>query len=216
MACATQNNSIEPYQPDLPAHKILTASRVACWYSHVSVIVTIANDNTLLANDAVIVLEDDVNMERDIHERLRHVWRFLPADWDIVYLGHCWSNESVNPALDAYENSTGINGTFTATHIHPSRSPLCTHAYALSRTGARRLLLHLRYPLFAYSRSIDKAISWLIESGRLKSFSIVPSVVIQRKVGKSDIMSGKGSTWRANLVDGVFENEVTHSSNTHV
>ncbi|GLB36768.1 hypothetical protein LshimejAT787_0310550 [Lyophyllum shimeji] len=206
MPCATQNNSIVPYTPDLPEHKILTASRVACWYSHISVISTIANDDTLRGDDAVIVLEDDVDMERDISHRLRRVWSSLPAGWDIVYLGHCWSDESINLALDADGTFSVTNGTFPVTHIHPSRSPLCTHAYALSRTGARRLLVHLRYPPFAYSRAIDKAISWLIESGRLKSFSIVPSIVVQRKAGKSDIMSGKGSTWRASLVNGIFGN----------
>ncbi|KAF8060809.1 hypothetical protein FPV67DRAFT_1564120 [Lyophyllum atratum] len=209
MPCATQNYSLPPYtanKTDLPEYNILTAARIACWYSHVSIILTIANDNTLRANDAVIVLEDDVNMERDIDQRLQHVWPFLPEDWDVVYLGHCWSDESINPALNAHDSSVAINGTFLVTQIHPSSNPLCTHAYALSRSGARRLLLHLRYPLFAYSRSIDKAISWLIQSGRLRSYSIVPSVVVQRKTGRSDIMAGKGSTWRASLLNGVFEN----------
>ena len=38
-----------------------------------------------------------------------------------------------------------------AVHLHPSFGPKCTHTYALSRSGARRLLLHLRHPPFAYS-----------------------------------------------------------------
>ncbi|KAG5649642.1 hypothetical protein H0H81_002721 [Sphagnurus paluster] len=87
MTCATQNVTITPYRPDLPEYKILTPARVACWFSHLSVIQTIANDNTLRADDVVLVLEDDVNMERDIHVRLSKVWRLLPASWDIVYLG---------------------------------------------------------------------------------------------------------------------------------
>ncbi|KAG6808602.1 hypothetical protein H0H92_003577 [Tricholoma furcatifolium] len=52
-----------------------------------TVIATIANDFTLRADDAVIVLEDDVDMERDIQQRLQSVWSFLPSGWDIVYLG---------------------------------------------------------------------------------------------------------------------------------
>jgi hypothetical protein len=94
----------------------------------------------------------------------------------------------------------------TRSHIHPSYSPRCTHAYALSLSGARRLLQHLRYPPFAYSRALDQAFSWLIESGRLRAFSVVPSVIIQRKVLSSDIFSGSGvgSAWREHLEDGVF------------
>jgi hypothetical protein len=88
--------------------------------------------------------------------------------------------------------------------IHPSFAPKCTHAYALSSEGARRLLLHLRYPPFAYSRALDQAFSWLVSSGRLRSFSVVPSLVVQRKIGESDVMKGNGSGWRDELVRGVF------------
>ncbi|KAG6854201.1 hypothetical protein C0991_009514 [Blastosporella zonata] len=87
LVCATQNDTIIPYDPNLPEYKILTTARIACWYSHMTVIHTIANDFTLRADDAVIVLEDDVDMERDIQKRLQIVWPFLPSDWDIVYLG---------------------------------------------------------------------------------------------------------------------------------
>ena len=91
-----------------------------------------------------------------------------------------------------------------STTLHPSTSPKCTHAYALSRTGARRLAVYLRHPPFAYSRAIDQAISWLVESGKLRGYSIVPSIVVQRKVDDSSISSGRGSSWRDNLTRGVF------------
>ncbi|RDB27273.1 Lsg locus putative protein 4 [Hypsizygus marmoreus] len=206
MLCATKNNTVRSYKPNLPTHLILTPARVACWLSHMSIIQTIANDDALKAEDAAIVFEDDINMERDIGQRLEHLWPFLPRDWDIVYLGHCWSNESFYPALNTHENFTAISNTASVSHIHPSKSPLCTHAYAVSRTGARRILLHMRYPAFAYSRAVDRAMAWLIQSRRLKSFSIVPSIVVQRKVGKSDIMPEKGSKWKDDLFDGVYDN----------
>ena len=51
-----------------------------------------------------------------------------------------------------------------------------------------------------------------MKSGRLRAFSIVPSVVVQRKSGLSDIWEGevvegevKGSAWRETLVDSAFE-----------
>jgi hypothetical protein len=91
--------------------------------------------------------------------------------------------------------------------LHPSFGPKCTHAYALSKSGARRLLLHLRYPPFAYSRALDQAFAWLVQSGRIRAYSVVPSVVVQRKVGESDVMygqAGMGSRWKERLVRGVF------------
>jgi len=87
MVCATENNTVASYDLDLPEVRILTPARVACWYSHLSVIEKVANDRSLKNDDVVIVLEDDLDMERDIHTRLRHVWTSLPKDWDMVYFG---------------------------------------------------------------------------------------------------------------------------------
>lgn len=116
--------------------------------------------------------------------------------------GHCWSDEAFHPALNAHDNTTYYNGSVT--YIHPSKNPACNHGYALTRSGARRILVHLRYPPFAYSRAIDLAITWLIRSNRIKSFSLYPSIVIQRKTSNSDIMPGTGSDWKDTLVNGVF------------
>jgi GR25 family glycosyltransferase involved in LPS biosynthesis len=87
MLCATNNNSVASDEPDPPEFRILTPARIACWYSHLSVIETVANDKSLKQDDAVIVLEDDVDMERDIHARLSHVRSYLPEEWDMLYLG---------------------------------------------------------------------------------------------------------------------------------
>ncbi len=91
--------------------------------------------------------------------------------------------------------------------VHPSFAPKCSHAYALSRAGARRILLHLLHPPFLYSRALDQAFSWLVQSGRLKAYSVVPSVVVQHKLSRSDIDGGEkglGSGWKEELVYGVL------------
>ena len=125
------------------------------------------------------------------------------------FKGHCWSDESYNPPL--------IKGS----PLHPSHAPKCTHAYVLSARGARKLLTYLTYPPFAYSRALDQALAFLIGSKRLKSYSVVPSIVVQRKdfditglftpndggdgfVGDSDIWESgrsKGTAWRDTLAD---------------
>ncbi|CCL98941.1 uncharacterized protein FIBRA_00948 [Fibroporia radiculosa] len=223
LTCATRNLTAGPlYTSSLPSYMLLTSAKIACWYSHLEIIKRIANDDThhppqklqtdvhealsgsqVLHGDITVILEDDIDMERDVRERLQVIWAALPADWDIVFLGHCWSNESYHPPiLDVQTKLSG--GTIG---IHPSFAPKCTHAYALTRTGARRLWLHLRHPPFAYSRALDQAFAWLVLSGRLRAFSVVPSLVVQRKVVGSDIDgggTGVGSTWREHLMNGVL------------
>ena len=91
--------------------------------------------------------------------------------------------------------------------LHPSHIPLCTHAYALSRAGAHRLFAHLTLPHFAFSRALDQALTWLVRSGRIRAFSVVPPLVVQAKVTASDIdggADGRGSPWRERLADGVL------------
>ncbi|KAF8174143.1 hypothetical protein K438DRAFT_1849502, partial [Mycena galopus ATCC 62051] len=132
---------------------------------------------------AALILEDDV-------ERLSSIWSLLPSDWDIL------------------SHDFDLPSSTSTTLLHPSHGPLCTHAYALSPAGTKRLLSHLMHPPFACSRAIDHARAWLVRSAWLNSFSVVPSVVVQRKVGKSDVMpipgKGKGSRWRDRLVHGVL------------
>ncbi|KAF8143296.1 hypothetical protein K438DRAFT_1876361, partial [Mycena galopus ATCC 62051] len=185
-----------------------TPVRIACWHSHLS---AIQRASTHARNKAALILEDDVDMEADIKERLSSIWSLLPSDWDIVFLGHCWSNEAHYPPRGYVAeplHDFDLPSSTSTTLLHPSHGPLCTHAYALSPTGAKRLPLHLMHPPFAYSRAIDHALACLVRSAWLNSFSVVPSVVVQRKVGKSDVMpipgKGRGSGWRDRLVYGVL------------
>ncbi|KAH9005910.1 hypothetical protein EDB86DRAFT_3070981 [Lactarius hatsudake] len=162
-------------------------------------------------HEAVMVLEDDVDIEHDMDKRLQALWGALPRDWDIVYLGHCWSDESRFPPLRNISLRLP-SGRMASSALHPASAPKCTHAYVLSRTGARRIVAHLRHPPFAYSRAIDQALSWLVVSRRLRAYSIVPPVVVQRKISGSDVMPGLGSAWRSRLYDGVLGgNEQTTS-----
>ena len=217
LTCATEDDTLITFEKGLQEYKLLTQAKIACWSSHLSVIRDIAEDKN---EDVSIVLEDDINMGWDIRERLNGVWNLLPAGWDIVFIGedfppipttmtflhasefpgHCWSNESHYFPL-------GLSNSELRTTLHPSFRPKCTHAYALSHSGARRLLLHLRYPPFSYSRALDQALSWLIQSGRLRAYSVVPSLVVQRKSAWSDIMMGNegmGSEWKEKLEKSVL------------
>ncbi|QRW05723.1 glycosyltransferase family 25 protein [Ceratobasidium sp. AG-Ba] len=170
----------------LPYWRTLTRGTIACWHSHIGLIRMIASESAHIgANDTgVIILEDDIDMELDIQQRITHLWEDLPPDWDILFLGHCWSAEATYPALAPHSQ------------IHRSHSPKCTHAYGLSRQGAGRILDFLQRPHMAYSRPVDAAILELIRSKELNAYSVYPSVIIQTKDTSSDIFPGNGSRWR--------------------
>ncbi|KAJ7160555.1 hypothetical protein C8R43DRAFT_849304, partial [Mycena crocata] len=180
LTCATENFTLLPYSPGLKEYKILSRSRIACWRSHLS---AIQRASAHKPEKPSLILEDDVDMEVDIKERLIDVWSLLPPDWDIVFLGHCWSNESYFPALGPAPLPSNSSSRLQPleSRLHPSHAPLFDDLYIMLRSGAVRLLEHLTYPPFAYSRAINHALAWLVKSGRLRSFSIVPSVVVQRK-----------------------------------
>lgn len=99
ITCATRNFTAGArYTSETPSYLVLTPAKVACWHSHLQVIRSAA-EKTLHTStdkdkcgDVTLVLEDDIDMERDIRSRLLSVWNLLPPDWDIVYLGECISS----------------------------------------------------------------------------------------------------------------------------
>lgn len=95
LACTSGNNVSAPSPPNLPLYRRLTAAKVACWYSHLQTIREIANGE----DEAVLVLEDDIDIERDVKGRLEALLDALPIDWDIVYLG-----KSINKPSSLYNN----------------------------------------------------------------------------------------------------------------
>lgn len=202
LTCATEDDTLQPYNSTLPEYRILTPERIAVWNSHISLLRAIRAQSSVASSGrsdagiAALILEDDVSAEYDLVHRLDSIWAFVPTGWDIVFLGHCWSDETFFPPLPS--------SPITSTRIHPSHAPKCTHAYAVSTKGARKLLHHLLYPPFAYSRALDQAMAWLVQSKRLKGYSLVPSVVVQSKSTRSDVMKGagedgNGSRWKDTL-----------------
>ncbi|CAE6373792.1 unnamed protein product [Rhizoctonia solani] len=144
-------------------------------------------------DESVIVFEDDIDMEFDLEKRAREMWPALPSDWDVVMLGHCQSHEWSHPKLK-----------YTPA-LHRSTHTMCTHAYAISKSGARKLVRFLRSEHFAYSRPIDHTFIHLGFHELIKIYSVLPAVVLQTKDNPSDIVGGTGGLKTEFLVDSVLE-----------
>lgn len=100
LTCAVEDDKIPDHSPNLPHHKILTLAKVAVWESHLSTIRKSAEDTSMDANiygeHVSIILEDDIDMEWDIHDRIAGVWPLLPKGWDAVFLGEHTSLRTAN------------------------------------------------------------------------------------------------------------------------
>lgn len=97
---------------------------------------------------------------------------------------------------------------------------MCLHAYALTHTGASTLLSYLLSPWSAYSTAVDIMIPTLLHiqstplftpshssppEPLLRSWTITPPLIVQRKDGPSDLQKGNGSKWRGVLRDSTVE-----------
>lgn len=93
LTCAVGNRtSGPPYENTLPPYLVLTPPKIACWYSHLHALARIAEGDSSgnephKDDDVSLILEDDVDMERDFHQKVDRVRDALPADWEMLFLG---------------------------------------------------------------------------------------------------------------------------------
>ncbi|KAG8220694.1 hypothetical protein J3R82DRAFT_2986 [Butyriboletus roseoflavus] len=106
LPCAIEDNAIPKFTNDTPEWMVLSPAKVACWHSHISAIRRFVegqdSHDHRRGDDVAVILEDDIDMEKDISTRLSQVWAFLPAGWDIVFLG-TWDDVIMPMLSDASE-----------------------------------------------------------------------------------------------------------------
>ncbi|KAJ7625785.1 hypothetical protein FB45DRAFT_836057 [Roridomyces roridus] len=194
------------YKAGLHPFEYMSRGPIACYHSHITLISETAKRE--FTGEPSLILEDDVDVDRDIKEQLSAVWHLLPTDWDMIFLGFCWAHETKYTGMDAGMPLDGSEPP--RIRLFPSNEPLCTHAYAVSPIGARRLLRFLDHPPFAYSRSIDQAFKYLISHGQIhKAFTVIPSIVAQYRGEnyESDVMKNLPDVWDWSLKYGILASE---------
>lgn len=98
MICAEDNFRLTKYSDEMPQWRYLTPERVAAFHSHLTAIRRVVDDNARAGVDLsrvegkmqeniALILEDDVDMEVDIKERMSVLLPMLPYDWDMLFLG---------------------------------------------------------------------------------------------------------------------------------
>ncbi|KAF0453210.1 glycosyltransferase family 25 protein [Gigaspora margarita] len=147
----------------------LNSGAKACYLSHYSTYELIAENEY----ENALILEDDIDMELNITDIMTEVHRYLPDDWDMLYLGHCEDTQSQYFETD-----------LTVHVLHKTGDPKCTHGYAVSAKGVKKLLekLDIDNP----QKHLDQDIPSLIQKNEIISYSVFPHIIIQFK-GVSDL-----------------------------
>jgi GR25 family glycosyltransferase involved in LPS biosynthesis len=160
-------------------------SQYANWISHYEVYQSIIDNEY----SSALILEDNIDIEVNIASIMSDVHRILPADWEILYLGHCNNLEGKSNERLIDNN----NDELTTYKLFKSERPRCTHAYAVSNAGALRLLEKLGNPTLL---PIGLELSNMIQLGEIISYSLIPPTIVRlRSDGQTfDFYTLKNST----------------------
>jgi glycosyl transferase, family 25 len=162
--------------------KPLNPGELACSLSHRMVYEEIVKHNWT----KVLILEDDVVPLHDNLTVIINTLNELPADWELLYLGYL-KNETITPALRRKQffykllSALGLmKWSFImvsnmlprkySTHLKKAGFHDCTHAYAVTLNGAKKLL-DAQTPVVYRA---DDALSHTILQGKLKAFVTEP------------------------------------------
>ncbi|CAG8503153.1 5056_t:CDS:2, partial [Diversispora eburnea] len=163
--------TLKHYLSDLaPPHK-------ACYASHYKTYELVVSNNY----ESALILEDDVDFEVNIKDFLNETRLFLPNDWEMFYLGNCaWDTSDI-----IYYNGADYGSDLI---LSKSLRPACSHAYAVSLRGAKKLL----EILVNVSEPVDVALIDLMLADKIFSLSLFPSIINQwkSKDDPSDISPG--------------------------
>ncbi len=142
----------------------LNMGRIACHLSHLYVL------QQFLKNDKLktcIIFEDDIAIPKNLtklHQRFNHIMSNVPKDWDVINFGGCWDICNTRKKI---------------THeLYRSYRAQCRHCYAVSKNGARVILMNT-LPMSV--RPGDYSITALAEKGILKMYSTSPSLFFQNR-----------------------------------
>jgi glycosyl transferase family 25 len=162
--------------------KALNLGEIACSLSHRGLYATMIENNW----QKVLILEDDVLPKMENLPQLPAALEELPDNWELVYLGYL-KHEQVTAALKAkqffykiisafglmawsYKMVTNLLPKPFSTHLRKAGFHDCTHAYAITLQGAKKLLTAQTPVVYR----ADDLLSATIMKGELNAFVTEP------------------------------------------
>ena len=129
--------------------------------SHYKVWEKIATDK----NPYIIVFEDDVILEPNFYDRFNKIIKKVPDNFDIFY---CQNNHNIMSFIGNISGYGNPNSKHINEHINQPSLALGTHAYVISKKGAKKLVNYFKNKLYNH---INFSLQMLINSGELIVYS---------------------------------------------
>lgn len=173
----------------------IQATQLACFRSHANLWSEMIENNW----STMLILEADAAWDLAIKPIMSRMSAALNAllqstnatekdpysheQWDMISLGHCFDGPSnMNDNLIYSDPDVQDNQSFFGQKLENERvirrsgGPACTTAYAVSQSGARKLLARSALDM---NKPIDLIISDLVSSGQVTAYSTHPVVFTQ-------------------------------------
>lgn len=126
-----------------------------------------------------------------------------PTAWDVLSLGHCYYGGGESPPPSTHPHSSRIFSAYEDPYarrsswssllpsarsarvrvLRPTWSVFCTQGYALTKSGAMRLLYNVGGPGGVLDMPVDMVMAEKFRAGLLRGWVALPSVMAQWKWG---------------------------------
>jgi GR25 family glycosyltransferase involved in LPS biosynthesis len=160
-----------------------------------------------------IVFEDDVVFTKNFKKQFDIDMENVPSDFDIFYLGciGCTNKINMYTILGTGSNLINLNSGNVNKYINIPSIVFATHAYVISRKGAKKLLNYLKYKI-AYH--IDFEIQKLIRDNLINAYGLNKRIVYQTSTDDtvSSNMSSNHPIILTNLLDNYYTDTKVRAS----
>lgn len=175
----------------IPVGEALTPGEIGCAMSHLQVYTDIITNGYRHA----LILEDDIDIIPDNKTNLLDAFTDLPQNWDLLYLGYRLNNNQVRfpillrlyiayPILNLMGikkyNAKKLRSKFPrkySNHLDLSGSHYGTHAYAVTASGAQKVLEY-QSPI---SMASDNAIGMMCQEELINAFRVKRRIFFQNR-----------------------------------
>jgi len=139
-----------------------------------------------------IIFEDDVVFEDNFRKELDLGINNTPKDFDILYLGcfGCQNYINFHTMLFANTGLININSGYINDYVNKPIVALATHAYVISRKGAKKLLKYIEHNIYTH---IDLNMQTLSSNNLLDAYSLNNRLVYQTSTDETQSLNVSSS-----------------------
>mmetsp|Transcript_10908 Transcript_10908/g.17855 ORF Transcript_10908/g.17855 Transcript_10908/m.17855 type:complete len:162 (+) Transcript_10908:761-1246(+) len=116
-----------------------------------------------------ILPSDDIKSVSDLHLLMKSALEYVNDDYDVLYLGHCSGRKRKHKPVTTMEIGN------TTWSIHKKARCMCTHAYAVSKRGADKILTGLA----TIDKAVDMALMEMSRHNAIKAYAVFPPIFEQ-------------------------------------